>query len=80
MKKIITLIAVSSIAVPAQAFDVGDALSIVNAVGGLAESMNRPAPAVEPSRMNDIDDYDMECRLRGFDGWYDGKCRDYREE
>ena len=80
MRSLIALIAISSIAVPAQAFDVGDALSIVNAVGGLAESMNRPAPVVESSRMDDIDDYDMECRFRGFDGWYDGKCQNYREE
>jgi len=76
--------AISSIAftAPAQAFSAGDAISIIDAVGGIAETMTRPAPMpiAQPSRMNDYDDYDMECRFRGFDGWYDGKCQDYRED
>ena len=84
MKKFLSILALSSLtlATPANAFDVGDAIQIVDAVSGLAGAMTRPAPApvAEQSRMNDYDDYDLECRFRGFDGWYDGKCQDYRED
>ena len=81
MKKLVSILALSSLtlATPANAFDVGDAIQIVDAVSGLAGAMTRPAPmpTAEPSRMND--DYDMECRFRGFDGWYDNKCQNLSE-
>ena len=57
----------------AQAFDVGDALSIIGAVEGLTR--DRGPREVESSQS--IVDYDLECNLRGFDGWADGKCRNF---
>ena len=59
----------------AQAFDVGDALSIIGAV----ESMTRDRSPREVESAPSIEDIDLECNLRGFDGWLDGKCRNYRD-
>lgn len=57
----------------AQAFDVGDALSIISAV----ESMTRDRGPREVDSVQSIEDIDLECNLRGFDGWSDGKCRNF---
>ena len=57
----------------AQAFDVGDALSIIGAV----ESLTRDRGPREVESAQSIEDIDLECNLRGFDGWSDGKCRNF---
>ena len=78
MKKLLTLTAIAVVTfVPssAQAFDVGDALSIISAV----ESMTRDRGPREVESAPSIEDIDMECRLRGFDGWYEDKCQNYRD-
>ena len=78
MKKLLTLTAIAVVTfVPssAQAFDVGDALSIIGAV----ESMTRDRGPREVESAPSIEDIDMECRLRGFDGWYENKCQNYRD-
>ena len=74
--KILTLTAIAVITfIPssAQAFDVGDALSIIGAV----ESMTRDRGPREVESTQSIEDIDLECNLRGFDGWIDGKCRNF---
>ena len=57
----------------AQAFGVGDALSIIGAV----ESLTRDRGPSEVESAQSIEDIDLECNLRGFDGWSDGKCRNF---
>ena len=85
MKLLLALVILSSVSVPAHAFDVDDALQIVTTLSGVVNTMNRPKPLPEqrPSlddQLSDVNDYDLECRFRGFDGWYDGKCQNYHEE
>jgi hypothetical protein len=60
----------------AQAFDVGDALSILGAV----ESLTRDRSPQEYQAAPSIEDIDLECRLRGFDGWLDSKCRNFNDD
>ena len=86
MKKLLAVAAISSVALttPAHAFDVNDAIKIVNTLSGVVNTMNPPAPPPEerPSlddQLSDVQGYDLECRLRGFDGWYDNKCRNLSE-
>ena len=79
MKKLLTLTAIAVVTfVPssAQAFDVGDALSIIGAV----ESMTRDRGPREVESAPSIEDIDLECNLRGFDGWSDGKCRNFNND
>ena len=64
---------ISFIPASAQAFDVSDALSIIGAV----ESMTRDRGPREVESAPSIEDIDLECNLRGFDGWLDGKCRNF---
>jgi hypothetical protein len=74
VKRLLTLTTIAALTfVPssAQAFDVGDALSILGAV----ESLTRDRSPREFEAAPSIEDIDLECRLRGFDGWLDGKCR-----
>ena len=87
MKKLFAIAALSSVILtsPAHAFDVGDALQIVETLSGVVGTMNRPVPPQEPrsslsDQLDDLDGYDLECRLRGFDGWYDNKCRNLNED
>jgi hypothetical protein len=85
MKLLLALFILSSVSVPAHAFDVDDALQIVTTLSGVVNTMNRPKPLPEqrPSlddQLSDINNYDLECRLRGFDGWYDNKCQNLYED
>ena len=76
MKKLLALtavIAVTFVPSSAQAFDVGDAISIIGAV----ESLTRDRGPREVESAQSIEDIDLECNLRGFDGWSDGKCRNF---
>jgi len=78
VKRLLTLTTIAALTfVPssAQAFDVGDALSILSAV----ESMTRDRSPREVESAPSIEDIDLECRLRGFDGWYEDKCQNYRD-
>ena len=78
MKRLLSLTAIAVITfIPssAQAFDVGDALSIIGAV----ESLTRDRSPREVQSAPSIEDIDLECRLRGFDGWIDDKCQNYRD-
>ena len=78
MKKLLTLTAIAVVTfIPssAQAFGVSEALSILSAV----ESMTRDRTPREVESAPSIEDIDMECRLRGFDGWYENKCQNYRD-
>ena len=78
MKKLLTLTAIAVVTfIPssAQAFDVGDALSIISAVEGMTRDQGPREVRSAPS----IEDIDLECRLRGFDGWIDDKCQNYRD-
>ena len=78
MKRLLSLTAIAVITfIPssAQAFDVGDALSIIGAV----ESLTRDRSPSEVQSAPSIEDIDLECRLRGFDGWIDDKCQNYRD-
>lgn len=77
MKKLLALTAIAAVTfspLSAQAFDVGDALSIIGAV----ESMTRDRSPREVESAPSIQDIDLECNLRGFDGWYNGKCRNLK--
>ena len=78
MKGLLSLTAVAVftfIPSSAQAFSVGDALSILSAV----EGMTRDRSPREVDSAPSIEDIDLECRLRGFDGWYEDKCQNYRD-
>ena len=78
MKKLLTLtavIAVTFIPSSAQAFDIGDAIMIIETVGGMTRDRGPRQVDSAPS----IEDIDLECRLRGFDGWYEDKCQNYRD-
>ena len=78
MKRLLTLTTIAALTfVPssAKAFDIGDALSILSAV----ESMTRDRSPREVESAPSIEDIDLECRLRGFDGWIDDKCQNYRD-
>ena len=78
MKKLLTLTAVAVVTLipsSAQAFDIGDALSIISAVEGMTRDRSPRQVDSAPS----IEDIDLECRLRGFDGWYEDKCQNYRD-
>ncbi len=76
MKRLLTLTAVAVVTLipsSAQAFDIGDALSIISAV----EGMTRDRSPQEVESSPEIIDWDLECNLRGFDAWVDGKCRNF---
>ena len=76
MKRLLSLtaiVAVTFIPSSAQAFSVGDALSIISAVEGMTRDRSPREVESAPS----IEDIDLECNLRGFDGWSDGKCRNF---
>ncbi len=78
MKRLLTLTAVAVVTLipsSAQAFDIGDALSIISAVEGMTRDRSPRQVDSAPS----IEDIDLECRLRGFDGWYEDKCQNYRD-
>ena len=78
MKKLLTVAAVAVVTLipsSAHAFSVGDALSIISAVEGMTRDRSPREVESAPS----IEDIDLECRLRGFDGWYEDKCQNYRD-
>ena len=76
MKRLLSLTAIAVVTfIPssAHAFDIGDALSIIQVVEGITR--DRGPREVESSP--DVIDWDLECNLRGFDGWDNGKCRNF---
>ena len=78
MKKLLAITAIAVVTfIPssAQAFSIGDALNIISAVEGITRDRSPREVDSAPS----IEDIDLECRLRGFDGWYEDKCQNYRD-
>ena len=78
MKRLLSITAIAVVTfIPssAQAFSIGDALTIINAVDGMTR--DRGPREVESSP--EIIDWDLECNLRGFDGWIDDKCQNYED-
>jgi hypothetical protein len=77
MKKLLALTAIAAVSFTpsAQAFDIGDAIMIIETVGGMTRDRGPREVDSAPS----IEDIDLECRLRGFDGWYEDKCQNFRD-